>query len=311
LNRNQISSQKVLVFKASDIKNIFLSLTQSYADIFFIRSTTCGILILTVTFLNYNAGISGILAVLAAFITAYFLGYQKDFIKKGYYAYNSVLVGLAIGFLFKISFLSLLIISIAGSLTFIISLGISHIFYNFLGLHVLSIPFIIVSTLVYLSASSFTNLYVVSLYVPPYSLNLNIFPIWLSGYLKALGAIIFMPNEVSGLIIALLLLYCSRILFFLSFLGFSLGITLYGLFIGSIPMASQDISSFNYILIAMALGGVFNIPSIKSYTIGLLGVAMATLISSAGHVFWSQYGLPVFTLPFTLNERLSTSSSLR
>ncbi|HHO58606.1 MAG TPA: peptidase M23, partial [Thiotrichales bacterium] len=64
--------------------------------------------------------------------------------------------------------------------------------------------------------------------------------------------------------------------------------------------ASQDLSGFNYILIAMALGGIFNIPSLKSYGIAFLGVAFATLIASAGHVFWSQYGLPIFTLPFTI-----------
>lgn len=299
-NHRQSPSEKEPIFKASDVKNFFYSLTKSYADIFFLRSAFCGTLLLLVTLLNYNSGISGILAVFSSYITAYFLGYQKEFLRAGYFAYNSLLVGLAIGFLFKISPLSLLMISIAGGLTFIITLVTAHIFQNLLGLQVLSVPFIIVSTLVYLSASSFTNLYVISLYAPLYSLNLDIFPYWFSGYLKALGAIIFMPNEISGLIIAFLILFYSRILFILSLTGFLLGMLLYGLFIGSIPAAAQDISSFNYILIAMALGGVFNIPSIKSYAIAMLGVAIATLIASAGHVFWSQYGLPIFTLPFTL-----------
>jgi urea transporter len=301
LNKRQTStSEKTLAFKASDVKDFFLSLAKSYAHLFFLRSTLCGFFLLLVTFLNYNAGFSGILAVFSAYLTAYFLGYHKEFLNAGYYAYNSLLVGLAIGFLFKISALSLLMIFISGGMTFFITLVTATFFSRVLGLQVLSVPFIIVSTLVYLSASSFTNLYVVSLYVAPYSLDLNIFNFWFSGYLKSLGAIIFMPNEVSGLIIAILILYYSRILFVLSLSGFLLGISLYGLFIGSIPAASNDISSFNYILIAMAIGGIFNIPSIKSFTIAMLGVAIATLIASAGHVFWSQYGLPIFTLPFTL-----------
>jgi len=48
------------------------------------------------------------------------------------------------------------------------------------------------------------------------------------------------------------------------------------------------------------LGGIFNIPSMKSYSIALIAVATSTLVISAGQVFWSQYGLPIFTLPFLL-----------
>lgn len=282
------------------IKNFFSSLLNSYSDIFFIKGPVSGMIILAITFINYNAGLSGLLSVLSAYIFALLLGYQAEFLRTGFYTYNALLVGLAIGYLFQISGLSLLMIMIAGSLTFVITVVSSHIFYRLFGLQILSIPFIIVSILVYLSASSFTNLYVVSLYSQSHAFNLGIFPFWFSGYLKALGAIIFMPNEMTGLLVALLLLLSSRILFILSLTGFCLGIVLYGLFTGSIETASQDISGFNYILIAMALGGIFNIPSLKSYTIAFSGVAIATLIASAGHVFWSQYGLPIFTLPFTL-----------
>ncbi|VAW61414.1 Peptidase, M23/M37 family [hydrothermal vent metagenome] len=283
-----------------DIKSLFSSLLNSYSDIFFIKGIVPGLIILSITLLNYNAGISGMLSILSAYTVARLLGYQSTFLSTGYFTYNALLVGLAIGYIFQISALSLLMVIIAGSLTMVITIVTSQVFYQLFGLQILSIPFIIVSILVYLSASSFTNLYVMGLYAQPYPLNLDVFPFWFSGYLKALGAIIFMPNEITGLLLGLLILISSRILFVLSVVGFSLGITIYGLFTGSIESAAQDISGFNYILIAMALGGVFNIPSLKSYGIALLGVSFATLIASAGHVFFSQYGLPVFTLPFTI-----------
>ncbi|MBT4838323.1 MAG: peptidoglycan DD-metalloendopeptidase family protein [Methylococcales bacterium] len=282
------------------VKNIVSTLLNSYSDIFFLKGLFSGFILLLITFINYNAGLSGLLSVLSAYSIALMLGYQVTFLKTGYFTYNALLVGLAIGYLFKISVLSLLMIFIAGSLTVIITIVIAHIFYQLFGLQVLSIPFILVSILVYLSASSFTNLYVVSLYSQSHLLELGFLPFWLSGYFKALGAIIFMPNEVTGCLIALLLLLNSRILFTLSLTGFCFGIVLYGLFTGSIETAAKDVSSFNYILIAMALGGIFNIPSLKSYAIAFLGVAIATIIASAGHVFWSQYGLPIFTLPFTI-----------
>ncbi len=283
-----------------DVKNLFHSLFNSYSDIFFIKGVVSGLIILSITLINYNAGVSGILSIMSAYSVARLLGYQTTFLRTGYFTYNALLVGLAIGYMFEISPLSLLMIIIAGSLTMIITIVTAQVFYQLFGLQILSVPFIIVSILVYLSAASFTNLYVAGLYAPSLTLNLDVFPFWLSGYLKSLGAIIFMPNEVTGLLISVLLLLSSRILFVLSFTGFMLGIALYGSFTGSIESASQDVSGFNYILIAMAIGGIFNIPSLKSYALAFLGVAFATLIASAGHVFWSQYGLPIFTLPFTI-----------
>jgi len=283
-----------------DVKNLFHSLFNSYSDIFFIKGVVSGLIILAITLINYNAGVSGILSIIAAYSVARLLGYQTTFLSTGYFTYNALLVGLAIGYMFEISVLSVLMIIIAGSLTMIITIVTAQVFYQLFGLQILSVPFIIVSILVYLSSASFTNLYVAGLYSQSFALNLDIFPFWFSGYLKSLGAIIFMPNEITGLLVAALLLLSSRILFVLSLAGYLLGIALYGLFTGSIETAAQDVSGFNYILIAMALGGIFNIPSLRSYALAFLGVAFATLIASAGHVFWSQYGLPIFTLPFTI-----------
>ena len=288
------------MLQKEDIKSLFHSLFNSYSDIFFIKGILSGSIILAITLVNYNAGLSGMLSIVSAYFVARLLGYHTTFLSTGYFTYNALLVGLAIGYMFELSMLSVLMIVIAGSLTMIITIVTSQVFYRLFGLQILSIPFIIVSILVYLSASSFTNLYVAGLYPQSMEIPLNIFPFWFSGYLKALGAIIFMPNEITGLMIAALLLINSRILFVLSLTGFLFGISLYGLFTGSIVTASQDVSGFNYILIAMAIGGIFNIASIKSYALAFIGVAFSTLIASAGHVFWSQYGLPIFTLPFTL-----------
>ncbi len=283
-----------------DVKNLFHSLFNSYSDIFFIKGIVSGLIILVITLINYNAGVSGILSIIAAYSVARLLGYQTTFLSTGYFTYNALLVGLAIGYMFEISVLSVLMIIIAGSLTMIITIVTAQVFYQLFGLQILSVPFIIVSILVYLSSASFTNLYVAGLYSQSFALNLDIFPFWFSGYLQSLGAIIFMPNEITGLLISLLLLLSSRILFVLSLSGYLLGISLYGLFTGSIETAALDVSGFNYILIAMAIGGIFNIPSLRSYALAFLGVSFATLIASAGHVFWSQYGLPIFTLPFTI-----------
>ena len=272
----------------------------SYADIFFIKGVYNGLGVLLITLLNYNAGLSGVVAVLSAYLFARFLGLKAEFLSTGYYTYNALLVGLAIGFLFKLSLLSLPLIIIAGCLTLIITAASSKVFQSLFNLEILSIPFMVISTLVYLSVGSFTNLYINALYAQHSVLHLDFLPFWLAGYLSSLGTIIFMPNEVTGLLIALLLVFNSRILFLLSVAGFAVGVSLYALFVGSFESSINNMSNFNYILIAIALGGVFNIPSLKSYAIAMIAVATSTLVASAGQVFWSQYGLPIFTLPFLL-----------
>jgi urea transporter len=284
----------------NSLKRFTTSFLNSYADIFFIKGVYSGLSILLITLLNYNVAISGIIAVFSAYWFARFIGLKSEFLETGYYTYNALLVGLSIGFLFKLSLLSLPLILIAGVLTLLITTVSVRVFQQLFALQILSIPFIIVSTLVYLSVSSFTNLFVNTLYNQSSFLQLDFLPFWMSGYFSALGAIIFMPNELTGMLIAILLIVNSRILFLLSVAGFGLGIGLYGLFIGSIESAAGNISSFNYILIAMALGGIFNIPSLKSYVLAMIAVATSTLVASAGQVFWSQYGLPIFTVPFIL-----------
>jgi len=128
------------------LKNFLNSFLNSYADIFFIKGVYNGLGILLITFLNYNAGFSGVIAVLSAYFFARLLGLKSEFLLTGYYTYNALLVGLAIGFLFKLSFLSLPLIIIAGCLTLIITATSSKVFHNLFNLQVLSIPFMVIST---------------------------------------------------------------------------------------------------------------------------------------------------------------------
>ena len=69
---------------------------------------------------------------------------------------------------------------------------------------------------------------------------------------------------------------------------------------GSSSAAFNDLNAFNFILIAMAMGGVFLIPSLRSYTLAVLAVLVSTVVLSASEVFWARWGLPVFALPFNL-----------
>ena len=284
------------------LKQHFKTFFNSYSEIFFLQSPVAGVLLFLVTLTNINVGIAGIVSVIAAYLFARLIGMRQAFLSSGFFTYNALLVGLSIGYLFALGPLSLFFIVTAGIFTFMLSVMTNSIFSYYFKLPILSLPFVIVSSIAYLASYSYSNLYVTSLY-PHHgetireTISLSL-PFWLDGFFISLGAILFSPNTLAGILFALVILLYSRILFLLAVLGFYLGATISGLMEGAMISAFMQINNFNFILIAMALGGVYLVPAPKSYLIAAIAVAIATILLDAIHLFWANYGIPAFTLPF-------------
>ena len=275
-----------------------LSLLNSYSEIFFIKDPYVGAFVLLTTFLYPSVGLMGLISLVSAYMVAHFLGMRKEFLESGFYTYNALLVGLSVGYLFKFGFLTALVSAVGGVLTLFLSVFLSNTMSYYLRLPILSLPFVVVSSILYLAVSSYSNLFVDSLY-PKVSLPevVNI-PLWLEGFLKSLGTVLFLPEALAGLVFLGFIFLVSRILFFLAIVGYLAGSVTNSLLTGSYTMAFSNINNFNYILIAMALGGVFMVPSPRSYLIALVGAVSSTVVLSAIETFWSIYQIPVFTLPF-------------
>ncbi|WP_298770931.1 urea transporter [uncultured Shewanella sp.] len=276
------------------------AILSSYSDVFFIQGKISGTLLFIVGLINYNTALSGLFSIIIAYAFAHFIGFNKEFLKSGFYTYNPLLSGLAIGHLYEINILTLSIIALASILSFLITVFLSNVFYHFLGLQVLSIPFVIISSLVYLASGRLSNLYVNSLYTDSLYDDFYFLPHFLNAFFKSMGAIIFMPNVITGALISGLIFFKSRLILVVAIFGFLLGCGINSVFNGSWEQSLNNMNNFNYILIAISIGCVFNIPSPKSLILAGIAVALSTLLINAVNVFWAQYGIPVFTLPFTL-----------
>ena len=275
------------------------SIILSYAEIFFGKNLLAGYLIFALTFINPTQGLTGLLSILFAYGFAFSIGFEKQFLKSGCYTYNALLVGLAIGHIFAISPIIILFIAIISILTFLITLSLSDILSRYFLLPVLSLPFVIITSLIYLSAARYTNLDIMEMYNTSHiDLFNNFFPFWMKGLCRSLGGVLFMPSPIIGLAILLIILIQSRVLFLLAVLGYFLGVLIQGTFIGSYYDAFKDVNAFNYPLIAMGLGGIFNIPSIKSYFFAFTGVAIASILMKSIDFFLAGFNIPVFTIPF-------------
>lgn len=274
----------------------------TYTEIFFFENYLLGLLLLAATFINPNVGFAGLLCVISAYELARFLGLKEVFRGSGYYTYNPLLVGLSIGFLFKFSVLTAFFVITGGLLTFIVTLSLAHIFYQFFRLPVTNLPFVFVSSIMYLAAYQYSNLLVNDFYLNHHFLDgLELqFPLWLTGLSKSLGSLLFSPHILGGLIFLLVLFLASRILFFLAVSGYGLGVIILTLMKGSSYQALTNLSAFNFSLIAMAIGGVFLIPSPRSYLLAAIAVAVSPFLLEASGFFSTHYGIPVFTLPFNI-----------
>ena len=282
------------------IRTAGLELLYSYSTLLFVRSGLIGSVLLFCSFLNLNLGIAGILSWLTAISFSSLLGIRKGDPVRIICEYNALIVGFSIGFLFRFSFLSLLLVTGASALTVLVSCTLYSLLSKNLRLPVLNLPFLICSTIIYLASIRYSSLFVDSFYIYSRLLNLNALPACVQGLLRSLGILIFMPYDICGILILAGLLVFSRIAFFAAVLSYYLGTTAVALLTGSFTNAYSNLYCFNFILTGMAIAAVFLVPSRRSYLFALLGVLLSVFVLDAASVVWIHFGVPVFTLPFNL-----------
>ncbi len=280
------------------MKHYVTTIFKSYAEIFFVQNYKIGIIIVAMTLINPHVALSGMLAVLTAHGFARFIGMDRKLLTQGFYTYNPLLVGMSIGYLFTLTPLTMLFVMTGAVLALIITIALTQLFFTYLKLPVLSLPFVFVSTIVYLASLKYTNLPANTFYIS--DALVQYLPLWLAGYFKSLGTIFFMPQVLPGIVMALGILVTSRILFLLSAAGYVTGAVFSGLMIGSFTQAFADVNHFNSILVAMAIGGIYLIPSWKSYILALSAVCVATMLLHGILSFWAYSQIPGFTLAFNI-----------
>lgn len=279
------------------MKSLIYTMLKPYSAILFLQSRMIGFLLLLLTFINPSVALSGIVAIAFALLFAYLLGIKEDFLSQGFYIYNSLLVGMGVGYLYEPTLLSFSLVAIVSSLTFLLSFMINRLFSVY-QIPILSLPFAIVTMFLYLASLKYSAL--LSSLVNSASMSDITLPLILSGFFKSLGTIFFLPNNIAGILMILLVLYVSRVVFIMALSGYYFGVLVHSFLLGSYEQALQDPYAFNYILVAIALGGIFLLPTIKGFFIAMIGVAMSVVMTDAIGMLFHYYGIPVFTLPFNL-----------
>ncbi len=297
-------------------RQLFINSTlNSYSTVFFSNNKLFALLIMLTTFININAGISGLIAVVFTNFIAYWMGYNEASISKGSYAFNSLLVGLGLGITYELTMAFFLLLLLSAIFTFFLTISLEGIIGKY-ALPFLSLPFLFSIWLFFIATYNFQSLKLsehglfvyneiynvggmnlVNKYNQMNSLNI---PISLVIYFKSLGAIFFQYSLIAGMVIALGLLLYSRIAFTLSLLGFYTAY-LFNLFIG-VNLNEYDYCfiGFNFILTAIAIGGYFIIPSRSSYFWVILLVPLIAIVTAGSNRVFMVYQLSIYSLPFNV-----------
>lgn len=289
------------------------SLACSYSQVFFSDNRWFALLLGVASFVDPYTGISGLICVSFAIILARLLGFNPLLIRNGTYTFNVLLVGLALGFYFTFNPAFFVMLFLASFLTLMLSAWMAS---SFAAKRVpfLSLPFVFGTWIMLLSARTFQTIKLseraagalynwgniggaslISIYHKTYAFIPHLAVI----YFKSMGAIFFQYNIISGLLITIGILACSRIAFSLSVIGFICGY-IFCYFI-QVNMSELEYSyiGFNFILTAIAIGGFFFVPSSRSYLLAIISAPLIVLVISGLSIISESYLLPLYSLPFS------------
>ncbi len=286
------------------IKPYIKSLLQSYSYLLFSDTPIIGGILLVLSFVNPSAGVHAIVAFGAALLFSQLSRTKSDTKESTLFFYNSLLTGLAIGYLFKISFISILFTTAGGILAFLVSYSFYASLTGVFRLPILNIPFAVVAIITYLAAIHYSSMSIANRSTEIAFLSIQGLPLPLHGLFSSLGILLFLPYDIVGLLLLIMIFINSRINAILIIIGYFTGTFFHGLLSGIPSSGYYELYSFNYILIALALGGFYLIPSKRSYLIVISAVAVGTVILDAMTVLGALFNVPPFTLPFAITVLL-------
>lgn len=297
------------------IKFFGASILNAYSSLFYSYNKLFGLLLLLASFFYPASGIAGLVGIFTAMLLARIFRYDKALVLDGTLTFNSMMVGVGLGIMFECNVVMLVCVVLAASIAFLFTV----LAWNVLGkykLPFLSLPFLLTLWCVLPSFHQFS--FVQPNNVDIYYLNFlyrmggntlvegfrqanfEWFSPIVGSYFKTLSVIFFQNNIFTGMIIAVGLLIHSRIAFSLSIIGYLTAYSFYRFAGIDIAVFLQFHAGFNYIIVAMALGAHYTIPSWSSYALAIVATLCCVLVGLGVNDLMGHIGVPSYSLAFVL-----------
>ncbi len=281
------------------LKLLTQTVTRGYAAILFTERSWIGGVFLLLTFWFPNIGVCGLLAVLFTLGWVHSLKLHK--LDTYSYLYNSLLIGLLLGAHYALDGILLILLCLSSLLCALVNVVFAESLWRTARLPALSIPFVVVGFIITFAAQGYGKL---DLYLPAMPYRDIFISAPLDYFFTALGTIFFTPQPLVGLILFSGILITSRYLALLTISGFIIGDVFLSSLTGDEYSALSVNGGFNFILTALALGGIFTVPSWQSFVLAMGGAAVAALLCSALQNLLLPYGVSMMAVPFLVTTLL-------
>jgi urea transporter len=270
---------------------------QGYAQVYFAKKWYVGLIFCLATFIIPYQGVAGLGSMVLANLFAFLLGFAREHIREGYFAYNGLLTGLALGLTYEWNKAFVVMLAIAALLGVMVAAVVRALNERYFFVPVLSIPFLLTSWIVIAAGQKFQGLIFTT---KPFEVELlnGFFPPFLEFMFRSLGAAFFQLNIPAGLLVSLGIFIFSRQAFMLATLSLFAG-SYFHLFLGGNMSDLQGHwIGFNFALTAIAVGGMFVVPGIAAYLLAVAAAFLVAIITAGSSIILSPLGLPVLAFPF-------------
>lgn len=286
------------------VRRALLGWLTAYAQVGFARSPVTGLFFLASTLVVPQHGLLGVVGLLTTNGWARLLGRPRAHIDEGYYGFNGLLLGLALGLFYRLTPNLLLLLALVSLLVVVFAAAARNLAERYLGVPVLGLPFMVVTWVALLATGRFGQIEMTVAPVFASALGAGVLPPALELFLKSLGAVFFQLNVVSGALVLVGLVWASRWSALLAAVGFAAGWWVYAALGGATTDLARHFIGLNFLLTSVAVGGVFVVLSPGSIALSAAAGAMTAVTGAALLSLLGVVGLPALAMPFILTTQL-------
>jgi urea transporter len=291
----------------------------SYSQVLFSRSRLVGVLVMAATFVVPAVGLVGLLGVSLAAVLSLVLGFDRESVRTGVLGYNALLVFLMVGAFLEHSPAFWVLAAVMAGAVVLIHVALSAAMTYHLRLPVLSLPFVFVAWIA-LASVPYVRGMAYRTHVPALEMGAFPGPALIDTFLRSLGAMFFQPHWIAGLLVLTALVVFSRIATLHALVGFGIAVFADTYLFTFPPDVFYMYVGFNFIMTAVALGGIFYVPGPSSLALAAFGALITGLLSVGALRLLQPVALPILALPlnltvlgmlYALNQRRADASPRR
>jgi urea transporter/murein DD-endopeptidase MepM/ murein hydrolase activator NlpD len=289
----------------SRLKQFVAGFLSAYSGILFVDHPFVGLVFLAATFWFPNVGLAGLIGAAVGLTIGFVL--RLPYASSGANVYSSLLVGLSLGAYYLLTAHLVLLILLSAALTVLLAAVLRDFLWRLGHLPVLSVPFVLVALTAALAAGTYGGLVP---YYAPSQLPPALFVSPVDSFFTALGSTFFSPHPLVGALLFLGISARSPYLAFLCATGFASGAAVFSTLAVDPAIGLLEWTGFNFSLTAMAVGGIFAVPSLAAFVLAMLAAGAAAVVTGALSQLLLVYSLPVMASPFLLTT-LTLLAALR